>query len=984
MTLKKTLLLLVALTLIPICSHTRQTDAPVPSARMLTARAWADSVASTLTLRQQAGQLIFPRLDVKDDAAGRAQLSSLIRKDGIGGFLLGKGTLKDYKGLIDYAQSLSPIPLMVTLDGEWGLAMRVTDAPRFPHNIALGAIRDTALLSEYGREVARECRLMGIHVNFAPVLDVNSNPANPVIGFRSFGDNPANVGLLATAYARGLEQGGVMSVGKHFPGHGDTSVDSHKALPVISRSRKQLEELELVPFRRYIDAGMSGVMVGHLDIPALDPSGTPASLSQPVVTDLLKGKLGFHGLVWTDALAMNGAKAKSGENNCVSALRAGVDVLLQPAHPSADLEAVVKAVGSGKLSEQLIRERCVKVLMYKYLFVIDPAVPAASAADIKSAVNSPEAETLLRRLAASSVTLLENHHSLIPLRDLEERSVAVVSLGAKASNPFAAQCARYMNVTSVAAPDGALTATQLASLKKCNTIIVGVFKQNEAVKASLAKLDIDDAEVVACVFLNPYKMARMEAPLRKMDALISTFDDTRHLEEAAAQAVFGGIAITGRMPVNLKGWLHEGEGHSTEKTRLGFSTPEAMGFAPRLEERYDSIVRQAVADGAVPGCQVLIARGGNVVLDKCYGSLSMRGTTPVTPSTIYDIASMSKALGTVAALMKAYDKGKFHLSDPIGKFVPELRGTPKENITMKALLLHESGMPSGLSMYSVLLDTATYCGPAVKSRPGGDYTVKVGTNAYISRTARLRGDLVSRTPTKELPTPIGEGIFVGQATFDTIARRVFDIPLKSPVYRYSDLNFVLLMLALEKMEGRRLDEFVEEEIFAPIGADNTMYIPLLKGVDAASVAPTEKDPFLRAQTVRGYPHDELAAFSGGIQGNAGLFSTADDVAKLCQTWLNGGVYGGERIFKEATVRTFTCTRSASGGRALGFDTAPPKSGVGPKSTYGHTGFTGTQFKIDPESGTIFIFLSNRVNPTRDNAAFVRSDIRAKLWVELYR
>lgn len=943
--------------------------------RLAAANFWADSVIATLSLREQVGQLMFPRLDIKNDAAGRKAIAGLVKNGGIGGFLLGKGTLADYKGIIDYAQSIAALPLMVTLDGEWGLAMRVTDAPRFPHNMALGASDDEELMEIYGAEVARECRAVGIHVNFAPVLDVNSNPDNPVIGYRSFGEDPRKVARLGVAYARGLENGGVMPVGKHFPGHGDTSTDSHKTLPVIKRSAKDIEKLELVPFTTYIDAGMSGIMVGHLDIPALDSSGTPASLSAPIVTGLLKGKLGFKGLVWSDALAMKGASAKRGENNCVSALRAGIDVLLQPENPMADIDAVVKAVETGKLSSEVVRERCHKLLTYKYLYVVAPQ------ADTSESVKTPATETIQRRLAASAVTVLTNDDAILPLKDLHKRSIAVVSLGAPASNPFSKLCGRYSEVTAVGAPDGVLSSADITKVRMCNTVIIGIFKQSDAVAASLAKLDRNDADVIAACFINPYRMAKMKEALVRADALLTTHDDTPYLEEAAAQVIYGGLGATGKLPVNLKGWLKAGAGIPTGKTRLGFTTPQAEGLNPNLEARYDSIVREAITAGAIPGCQVLVAKNGNIVIDKPYGALAMHGTTPVTESTLYDVASMSKAIGVVSGLMKEYDRGHFTLTDKISRFVPELRGTDKENITMKQLLLHESGMPAVLSMMNVMLDTATYTPPAYKSKPGGDYTVKLDKNVYANANARLRPDITSATATADFPTPIGKGLYVGQSTFDTIIERVFATELKAPEYRYSDLNFVLLMLSLEAMTGRRLDEFVETEVFEPLGADATMYIPLLKGVAEERIAPTEKDEFLRRQLIRGYVHDELAAFSGGIQGNAGLFSTADDIAKVCQTWLNGGMYGGERIFKESTVNLFTDTRNASGNRALGFDAS---TNCGSPRVYGHTGFTGTQFKVDPESGLIFVFLSNRVNPTRDNPAFNRSNIRSRLWAELFR
>ncbi|MCM1337496.1 MAG: serine hydrolase [Candidatus Amulumruptor caecigallinarius] len=987
---RKLISLAASLAILLLCSLTvaggKAADPVTPrdKARMEAAYAWADSVMVTLDLRHRVAQLVFPRLDIKNDAAGRATIDRMVGNLGVGGFLLGKGTLADYKGLIDYARTKAKVPLMVTLDGEWGLAMRVTDAPRFPHNMALGAAADPAVVEQYGREVARECRLVGINVNFAPVLDVNSNPSNPVIGYRSFGEDPAKVAELGAAYSRGLEAGGVMSVAKHFPGHGDTDTDSHKALPRINRSAAEIDKVELVPFRRYISGGFSGVMVGHLDIPALDPTGAPASLSQPIVTGLLKGKMGFDGLVWTDALAMKGAGSK--ENNCVRALKAGVDVLLQPESPVHDVDQVLAAIKKGTITEQTINERCRKLLAYKYLFVVNPVgvMPVAASAYIVKAVNSPQAESVNQTLADACVTVIEDDHRILPLRDLQERSIAVVSLGAPAQNMFSNTCNKYAACALYGAPEGTLTDAQLHKIEDANTIIVGVFKQSAAVLSSLRKLTRDDAEIVAVSFVNPYKMARLRDGLDDVDALVGLFDDTPSLRRAGAEALFGGVAATGRLPVNLSGWLKAGTGVDTPKTRLGFSTPGAVGLPSDLSSRYDSIIRAAMADGAFPGCQVLVAKDGEIVIDKSYGSLNPRGSAPVTDATLYDIASVSKIAGVVSGLMRAYDEGKWQPTDTIGRFIPELAGTPKGSITMRQLLLHQSGMPAMISMYDVLLDTATYTGSAVKGRPGGDYTVKLAKNAYANRNARLRTDLVSPRATAALPTPVGEGVFVGQATFDTICRRIFNVPLRPAEYRYSDLNFVLLMLALEQMEGRRLDELVETDVFAPIGADRTMYIPLQKGVQADAIAPTERDPFLRKQLVRGYAHDELAAFSGGIQGNAGLFSTADDLAKLAQTWLNGGTYGGSRVFSPEVVKLFTSTRSADGKRSLGFDTAMPRSGAGSPRSYGHTGFTGTQLKVDPDNGLIFIFLSNRVNPTRDNDAFTRSDIRGRLWSELYK
>lgn len=951
------------------------------ASRRAAAEAWADSVINTLDLRHQVAQLVFPRLDIVNDEAGRRQLASLVKNQGIGGFLLGKGTLADYKGLIDYAQSITNVPLMVTLDGEWGLAMRVTDAPRFPHNMALGGVADTRLIEEYGREVARECRAVGIHVNFAPVLDVNSNPANPVIGYRSFGDNPGRVAELGLAYARGLESGGVMSVAKHFPGHGDTSVDSHHALPVLSRSSSQLDDTELVPFREYIKAGMSGVMVGHLAVPALDKSGKPASLSKIITSDLLKGQMQFSGIVWTDALAMKGAGGK--ENNCVAALMAGADVLLQPLHPVHDIDAVIEAVNSGKLKASMIKERCHKLLFYKYLFVVAPGLPVSGTDNISKIVNSPEAQSVNTRLSSAVITVIKDDKRIIPWGQLTDDDIAVVSLGSKADNSFSRMCKKYARCTFYGSADGHLSVAELAKIRSHKKVIVGVFKQSEAVAASLHKLgQIPDA--IGVCFVNPYKMAKMHQQLSDFGVIIAGFDDTRLINEAAAQVIFGGLAATGKMPVTLKGWIKEGQGITTQKTRLGFSTPLCEGFPPDLESRLDSITMTALGNGAFPGCQVLVAKNGNIVFDKNYGTMVKGGTTPVTSETLYDIASVSKVAGVVSALMKAYDKGLFQLDDTIGAYIPALKGTPKAKLSFRQLLTHRSGMPSMLSMYTTLIDTASYTGALFRSKPDAVYKVKIDKNTYINGNARLRKDLVSDRASRDFPIKVADNVYVSDATVDTIMERIHSIDLKSPSYRYSDLNFVLLMEALEAMTGRGLDSYVEAEVFAPIGAYHTFYRPLDKGVAESRIAPTERDPMLRKQLLRGFVHDELAAFTGGVQGNAGVFSTAEDLAKLAQTWLQGGVYGGVEIFAAPTVELFTRPCSSDGKRALGFDTAPSKSGKGSVNSYGHTGFTGTQVKVDPDANIVFVFLSNRVSPSRDNPAFSKSDIRNKLWAELYR
>lgn len=955
---------------------------PTASSGSEESRQWVDSVYNAMTPRQRVAQLFVPRLDISDNASGRAEITRMVQA-GVGGFLLGKGTVDGYASLINLAQSEARVPLLVTLDGEWGLAMRVEGTPRFPYNMALGAISDPELLDEYGREVARECRELGIHVDFAPVMDVNSNPANPVIGYRSFGENPERVATLGTAYARGMESAGVLTTAKHFPGHGDTSVDSHKSLPVINKPEKALTDVELLPFRSYIEAGLSGVMVGHLSVPALDASGTPASMSSAIITDLLKKKMGFKGLVWTDALAMKGAG--STENNCVRALRAGADVLLGSGNPLGDISAVCEAIDRGVISRASVDERCRKILAYKYALGLTSRPAPIDAAVAKLRINSPEAEAVNRRLSAAAITCLKNGAGLLPLRGLRQRSIAVLSLGAPAANPFSETCLKYAQCTLVGSADGSLTSSQIAELRRHDVVVVAVMADSKAARESFARLD-GIADVVPVFFLNPYKMAPYASSIARHKTLVAACDNTPLLEQYAAQAIFGGIDVGGRFPVGVKGVAREGDGVDIDRSRLGFTSPAAAGISDTIVERFDAIVADAIAEGAFPGCQIVVVKGPDVVIDKAWGYTTRTGDDagrPTSTSTLYDIASMTKATATVAGVMKAVDEGLLDLDGRLADYIAETDMLPIGDVTISDLLFHQSGLPASINMFRLMTDTATYTAPLTSAKYGDPYTVKIDRNLYGNRNARLRRDLVSATPSADCDLAIGRDLYVGQAALDTIMARIYALVPGERRYRYSDINFCLLMAAEEAATGVAHDQWVDLEVFRPLGAWHTLYRPS-DLFPPAEIAPTEDDLFLRRQRVHGYVHDETAAFSGGVQGNAGLFSTALDVAKLCRLWLGGGSYGGEQLFSPDVVSRFMAGRTPLSRRGLGFDRMSSPPAAATAGVFGHTGFTGTCFWVDPENEIIFVFLSNRVNPSRDNPAFAASDIRRRLFDEIYR
>ena len=364
---------------------------------------WVDSVFKTLTTEEQLAQLIMPIVNPSQDAQAIKREEQRFSKFKWGGILYQKGLMAHQLIMNKRLQQTNSIPLLIALDGEWGLYMRLKDAPRFPRNLGLGLSGDAQMLYEYGREIARECRLMGIHVNFAPTVDVNINPLNPVIGSRSFGSTPSVVSQLSEAYALGLEDGGVLSVAKHFPGHGDTSEDSHKTLPIVQATRKRLELVELAPFKHYINSGLGGIMTAHLRVPALENRSIPSSLSPNVCTDLLKKDLGFQGLIFTDGLEMEGVQTQSLGDIGVAALLAGNDILLGPASPEAQLNNLVLAYWDGRLPAKLIEEKVRKVLAYKYRLIISERPSTATAETINKLIWTSSAKNLQQKLWMNSL-----------------------------------------------------------------------------------------------------------------------------------------------------------------------------------------------------------------------------------------------------------------------------------------------------------------------------------------------------------------------------------------------------------------------------------------------------------------------------------------------------------------------------------------------------------------------------------------------------
>lgn len=797
--------------------------------------AWVNEQMSKMTQEDKLGQLVMP-LYIKPDAT-ESDLRSIradIRENHFGGIVLSKGTMQSHVRLVNYIQQVAQEeglpPMLICIDGEWGLNMRLKDAIKYPKNLALGKInpdiRDE-MMYIYGREVARQCKLLGIHVNFAPVLDVNSNPKNPVIGNRSFSADPEVVSLAAVSYARGLEDGGVLAVGKHFPGHGDTKTDSHKTLPLQRKTIAELNKTELPPFQSYIDAGLGAIMTAHLDVQSLaEKKGMPATVSKRIITNVLRNTMHFNGLVFTDGLAMKGATIY--KDVCICALIAGNDVLLQPTPQKQQMESLRTALKKGykgnghkltaKEFQQMVDEKCRRVLEWKYAL----------------GLNNPQ------QISGENIVARVNTENALMLKDELERL---------SGNP---------------------------------------------------------------------KLADYDPTLQNQ------FNDeglAQEGTEADEHFDFPVPAIT-----------------------LPTATPQEVGMDANALGEISRIANEAIERGATPGCQVLVMRKGKIVYDQTFGRLggtleqNRYANLPVTAETMYDLASVSKATGTLTAVMLLMSEHKdIKLKDRITKWLPELNGTKYAKVTLQDLLYHESGLQEGYFFYKLI------------DQP----TEQFRNEGMLKKIATLK-------PKR-----------------------------KQGQYLYSCLNFVLLRYIVERVSGERLDLYLQHklpEFFGPW----LCYNPLEQGVPSAGIAPTEQDDVVRHRFVHGTVHDETGAWALGVEGNSGLFGSAEALAPLLQMFLNDGNLNGKQYLPRDLCHQFTTQRSSHSRRGLGFDrqtTSNDNPNIAPQSsvqTWGHTGFTGTCFWVDSQNQLIYIFLSNNICPTRENKLLRTANYRSRIHEAIYK
>lgn len=955
--------------------------------------AWVDSVFKSMSEDERVGQLFMVIVDPLSDAENMQKVRGYIQTSKIGGVLFQKGNPATQADVTNRIQQLSRVPLFIALDGEWGLSMRLSGTTRFPKNMMLGAIEDISLIEAYGKEVARQCKEMGIHINFAPTIDVNSNVNNPVIGLRSFGENPNAVAEKGIAYARGLESLGVISFAKHFPGHGDTSEDSHHTLPSIHRSRALLDSVELFPFQKYINERFAGVMTAHLYVSALDRVESRAvSMSKPVITNLLKNELGFTGLCITDALAMKGATPKNAQSASVEALLAGNDIALAPVSLTKEIEAVKKAIKEGVLKQDDIHEKCKRILQYKYIAGLNNYKPI-DLKGLSERLNSPHAAWLAAKLNSEAITVLKNEADYMPMKGLDKKKIAALSIGDPFGNEFLTVLNRYSKVThyKITRQTSEQEIQRIAKeLDKYDVIICGIYTVRIKEHAVLRQL-AEKKELIYSFFTLPYFCREYRASIRSAKVVVMAYEGTSLAQEYAAQAIFGGIPAKGKLAVSIPDMYYAGTGVFTTQTRLGYHEPEEVGMNPVQLKKIDAIVQEGLNHQAYPGCQVLVAKNGKIVYNQSFGYYDYQKKKKVEEKSVYDLASASKATGTLLAVMKAYDEKLIALDAPISLYLPSLQHSDKQDLRIEELLYHQSGMPPVVNFYTNAIDKSSYAGSLYSRTQTATHAVRYDTQTYVRNDFKFLSTIVSKTKKANFTTEIARNLYLHDSFKDTIMQELRKAKLGTRgKYVYSCVNFILLQKIVEARTGRPMDQFLQPNFFDRLGLQYTAYNPLKK-IDSLLIVPTENDQFLRSQLLRGYVHDEAAAFQGGVSGNAGLFSNANDLAKLLQLYLNQGRYGGEVFLSQATCRLFTETKSSTCRRGLGFDKPDvsdvkrsPCGELAPSSVYGHTGYTGTCFWIDPENQLIFIFLSNRVHPTRVNSKLSTLNIRTRIQDVIYQ
>jgi beta-N-acetylhexosaminidase len=931
---------------------------------------WVDSVYKSLTLDEKIGQLFMVAAYTNQGKEKITELEKLVSKNKIGGLIFFQGGPVRQAKVCNSLQSKAKIPLLIGIDAEWGLSMRLDSTHVYPWNMTLGAIKDNSLIEKMGAQMGQQSRRLGVHFTFAPVVDINTNPKNPIIGNRSFGETKENVTEKSIAYMKGLQREGVFATAKHFPGHGDTATDSHHTLPVVNFTKERIHDIELYPYKELIKNGLASIMVAHLSIPSLESNSLlPTSISPKVVTDILKNELLFNGLIFTDALNMKGASNfKQPGDIDLAAFLAGNDVLLFPENVPLAVSKFENAYKNKILTEERLSYSVKKILQYKHKAGLSNYCPI-ELPNLYQDLNDVNYKALTLELYENAMTVLQNNDTLVPLRNLEKQKIAYVKIGDGASVNFVKKLRSYADVTVLQA--NTLDKT-LPQLKNYSTVIIGyhkpegIWKKNEMTFAEINTLDKiakKNKNTIVVFFTKPYSLLKIPN-YKHAKTVIQAYQNNDYTHTAVAEIIFGAIEAKGVLPVSLKKNFNSQTGINTPSIkRLGYAFPENVQVSSEKLEKIDQIANQAIQNKVAPGMQILVARKGKIIYQKEFGSHVYDSIAPVKDNDLYDLASLTKILGTLPLVMQDYDAKKINFKTTLSELLPDLKGSNKEKIELLDVLTHQGKLAAWIPFYKYTLDSLKKPSTQFyKTYKDKNFSIQVAKDLYIRNDFR-----------------------------DTIYYNIKNTDIATyKYYKYSDLGFILLKDYLEKSNNISLDKLVKNRFYDKLGAYTLTYNPL-NSFPEEDIIPSEKDNYFRYQTVKGYVHDMASAMQGGVSGHAGLFANATDVAKMMQMYLQKGYYGGERFFAEETFDAFnTCYYCKMGNRrGVGFDkpqlgSEGPTCGCVPKSSFGHTGFTGTMVWADPENELVYVFLSNRTYPNSNINLLSKYNVRENIQKAIYQ
>jgi beta-glucosidase-like glycosyl hydrolase/CubicO group peptidase (beta-lactamase class C family) len=941
---------------------------------------WVDSVLKTLTIDQQIAQCIWIAGYSNSDISHEVEISDIIRKYGVGGIIFFQGTASKQAELTNYYQKISKVPLLISLDAEWGVGMRLDNVDRFPYQMTLGAIQNDSLIYQFGKAVALQFKRLGMQVNFAPVLDINVNAHNPVINYRSFGENREQVTLKSIMYMKGMQDNGILATGKHFPGHGDTNVDSHLDLPLITHSRARLDSIELYPFRKLISEGIGSIMVAHLSLPSLDTTtGLPSTLSHVIINDLLKNELGFRGLVVTDAMMMKAVTKyfKPGEADA-KALEAGNDVAEFVTDVEATIMETKNYISMKKITTEDIALKCRKVLALKFWAGLNKPL-TINKDNIDKELSPMMSKALIRELYANALTVLNNKQDIIPVKNLQNLKIATIAINRDNVSSFQKRIAEYYPSDQffIDPSDSAASKKLLKKLPEYDLVIAGIFDLDQRpnlgfgikpeLNGFLEKL-IKNNKTIITWFGNPYGIDKLEI-LQEANGLLLAYQENEFTEDLSAQLIFGGIGARGILPVTInKKWPFDYGIMTPGNIRLQYGIPESVGMSSKiLDTKIDSIVNAGLKAKAYPGCVVMAARKGLVVFQKAYGYQTYDDRVAVREDDLYDLASITKISSTLAGLMLLNTEGKFSPDKTLGYYLPDFRKTNKGNIGMRDFLTHQAGLTPFIQFWK----------------------------ETIKKDGKFKPRTFSYEFGKRYPLEVAQGLYIYKNYRKKMFKEIKKSPLGEKKYVYSDLTFIIAPEIIENLTRQKWYDFITDSIYKKIGAAEMCFNPY-KRFPMSRIIPTEYDSLFRKQLLQGTVHDEAAAMQGGISGHAGLFSDANDLMKLLELYRRMGEYGGQQIIGRNVMEDYTRVQFPENNnrRGLGFDkpllnnsqlpqkdTYPTRS-ASPES-FGHSGYTGTFVWVDPVSEISYVFLCNRVYPTRKNEELYNMNIRSEILQAIY-